>query len=222
MVSDGCFVCGACCTTCCVGSFAIVGLAVWGAFEIAISPISIPCSIWRRRKYNRWLKKWSSNLSEEDKALVQDYCDGEISYTSFNRKFKQIKLEVLSENGVRGRIPAELKLIPIDLLNAARMPWNCTPSKTNFIGSMETFLRKLRKIKFREQPANVANIDASRLKELLIESVKNCSICLEPLKSENSVVSPCQHIFHTNCLSTWTSKNNRCPECRKAFDDYGM
>jgi hypothetical protein len=50
---------------------------------------------------------------------------------------------------------------------------------------------------------------------------KTCAVCMDPLISaENDIspdgVTPCGHVFHTECLLEWLgkSKRNGCPECR--------
>src|SRR3989338_4540700 len=51
------------------------------------------------------------------------------------------------------------------------------------------------------------------------EEEEVCSICLGGLSEDTKVVLPCQHIFHSNCISEWSqSSENRttlsCPLCR--------
>ena len=36
-----------------------------------------------------------------------------------------------------------------------------------------------------------------------------CSICLEPLTNDNTVVLPCNHGFHTNCINDWTNSRRK-------------
>lgn len=46
----------------------------------------------------------------------------------------------------------------------------------------------------------------------------NCVICLEPFedKKDNEVSTlPCGHKYHTECLTKWLTKENKCPLCRK-------
>jgi hypothetical protein len=43
----------------------------------------------------------------------------------------------------------------------------------------------------------------------------NCCICLEEISlGEKSILLPCGHMFHSNCIVTWLKKNNTCPMCR--------
>ncbi|XP_010690739.1 uncharacterized protein LOC104904238 [Beta vulgaris subsp. vulgaris] len=46
-----------------------------------------------------------------------------------------------------------------------------------------------------------------------------CSICLEEFESEQELANlHCSHIFHGNCLVSWTVKGkNSCPLCRRKF-----
>ena len=40
-----------------------------------------------------------------------------------------------------------------------------------------------------------------------------CIICREEM-SVNCKKLPCNHIFHTNCLTTWFQRQQTCPTCR--------
>uniref|UniRef100_A0A6C0HW70 RING-type domain-containing protein n=1 Tax=viral metagenome TaxID=1070528 RepID=A0A6C0HW70_9ZZZZ len=41
-----------------------------------------------------------------------------------------------------------------------------------------------------------------------------CSICYEPLIN-NTIILPCNHTFHNQCMNLWTQTNtNTCPYCR--------
>jgi len=46
-----------------------------------------------------------------------------------------------------------------------------------------------------------------------------CSICLCPYKAHDDIASPksncCRHIYHSDCLMLWLSKNDGCPICRE-------
>ena len=43
----------------------------------------------------------------------------------------------------------------------------------------------------------------------------NCSICLEEIAmGAQTILLPCGHMFHSNCILTWLKKNNTCPLCR--------
>ena len=44
-----------------------------------------------------------------------------------------------------------------------------------------------------------------------------CSICLDTYKATCNMYctrTPCGHIFHSTCLSKWSSLHNNCPICR--------
>jgi len=41
-----------------------------------------------------------------------------------------------------------------------------------------------------------------------------CSICLENIE-ENIYCTPCNHKFHSNCITIWLEKSTKCPCCRK-------
>ncbi len=43
-----------------------------------------------------------------------------------------------------------------------------------------------------------------------------CSICLSPIQAlKSSMITPCGHIFHVECLTTWMQQKQTCPSCRQ-------
>jgi len=42
---------------------------------------------------------------------------------------------------------------------------------------------------------------------------KDCPICLQNIKGNDLMITPCGHFFHKNCISK--IRNNTCPTCRK-------
>lgn len=40
-----------------------------------------------------------------------------------------------------------------------------------------------------------------------------CNICTDVI-GEGAGVLPCGHVFHSNCVDTWLSEHNTCPQCR--------
>ena len=58
--------------------------------------------------------------------------------------------------------------------------------------------------------------------EIFIDNVTNCSICLENYIDQKSLIclTPCNHIFHYDCLKKWSLNNTRffrCPNCNYDF-----
>jgi len=43
---------------------------------------------------------------------------------------------------------------------------------------------------------------------------EKCSVCYDKLKIENSVITPCNHFFCSNCFFRWLRTKNTCPMCR--------
>jgi hypothetical protein len=62
-------------------------------------------------------------------------------------------------------------------------------------------------------------IDFGSIKEKLDNK---CSICIEEfVASDKVVITPCNHIFHKNCINNWLIKNNneiKCPNCNHVFN----
>lgn len=51
------------------------------------------------------------------------------------------------------------------------------------------------------------------------EEEPTCSICLcEYEKGEKLVSLPCNHVFHEDCIASWTNHNTRCPLCNTDLD----
>lgn len=47
-----------------------------------------------------------------------------------------------------------------------------------------------------------------------MERNKICSICIDDFKLDSHVrVTPCNHVFHDDCLMTWLGKTIEQPEC---------
>lgn len=49
-------------------------------------------------------------------------------------------------------------------------------------------------------------------------SPMECPICMEALTS-NISTTECGHMYHTQCLHTWTRTNPTCPLCRCSFEE---
>ena len=57
----------------------------------------------------------------------------------------------------------------------------------------------------------------SKIKEInhLDEDKKKCLICLENFKiGDDSIILPCIHIFHSECIKKWMKNKNACPICK--------
>ena len=63
---------------------------------------------------------------------------------------------------------------------------------------------------YRENSSNIIN-------EKEDEDLKRCAICLEDFEREEVVVTPCNHMFHEECIIPWVNGNDQCPVCRSAI-----
>jgi hypothetical protein len=50
-----------------------------------------------------------------------------------------------------------------------------------------------------------------------MEQDEECAICLEPLFSQQTHQTPCQHVFHEDCYDGWRAVSDACPCCRSAL-----
>ncbi|OLY80034.1 putative RING finger protein [Smittium mucronatum] len=60
----------------------------------------------------------------------------------------------------------------------------------------------------------------------MIETFKDCSICLEEFTPESTIIElNCLHFYHEACIVNWLRQNGRCPICRlhisSCIKDYG-
>ena len=72
-----------------------------------------------------------------------------------------------------------------------------------------------------EENNNIQQLKQVRLyKYLKNPNYTQCSICLEDFKPEEQVQeTTCKHIFHKDCISTWTKNKKSCPCCRAKFSN---
>ncbi|GAB2274702.1 hypothetical protein Dimus_009473 [Dionaea muscipula] len=50
------------------------------------------------------------------------------------------------------------------------------------------------------------------------EDSKRCAICLDDFEVKSQVtVTPCNHMFHEDCIVPWLKSQGQCPVCRFAF-----
>jgi ankyrin repeat protein len=64
-----------------------------------------------------------------------------------------------------------------------------------------------------EKPSEIAKTGA---KDITSKKEIECSICIEPCKSNEQVTAlPCGHVFHTGCVSSELKAGKSCPLCRE-------
>nr|XP_043606879.1 probable E3 ubiquitin-protein ligase XERICO [Erigeron canadensis] len=52
------------------------------------------------------------------------------------------------------------------------------------------------------------------------EDDKRCAICLDDFRAREMVtLTPCNHMFHDNCIVPWVKSNGQCPVCRFVISD---
>ena len=50
-----------------------------------------------------------------------------------------------------------------------------------------------------------------------MSSVETCAICQEVIDISKSVLTSCNHRFHSECFFKWLKKKPNCPMCRTIF-----
>jgi TPR repeat protein len=48
------------------------------------------------------------------------------------------------------------------------------------------------------------------------ERLQECSMCTSNFTDDRGVMTPCNHRFHRNCISSWLVNHATCPDCRRA------
>ncbi|CAL1394274.1 unnamed protein product [Linum trigynum] len=52
------------------------------------------------------------------------------------------------------------------------------------------------------------------------EEGKRCAVCLEDFEAKEQVMlTPCDHMFHEDCIVPWVRSNGNCPVCRFSLSD---
>ena len=122
-------------------------------------------------------------------------------FTNFGAEFNGVFQDNFSSNfrsNFRGNFANELlRILHINIAEARRRKRHPI-SKEN--------LDKLKRFEMNEKYCKVEN-DKSE--------VPNCCICLDEISlGSKTVLLPCGHLFHDDCIVTWFKNNNTCPICR--------
>lgn len=52
------------------------------------------------------------------------------------------------------------------------------------------------------------------------EDGKRCAVCLDDFEAGEMVtLTPCNHMFHGDCIVPWVKSNGQCPVCRFVISD---
>lgn len=79
----------------------------------------------------------------------------------------------------------------------------CSKISTYYSNVQDKHIKQLETYLFQ----NRCNIDENNKDE--------CSICLQPLIYHGfSITLPCNHSYHSSCISCWFNKELTCPNCR--------
>jgi hypothetical protein len=61
--------------------------------------------------------------------------------------------------------------------------------------------------------------DSDKLKNELEEEAPHCSICLSEYEEGETVIRlPCRHLYHDDCITSWTASHVNCPLCNFDLD----
>eukprot|EP00163_Fabomonas_tropica_P004752 TRINITY_DN1419_c0_g3_i1.p1 TRINITY_DN1419_c0_g3~~TRINITY_DN1419_c0_g3_i1.p1 ORF type:complete len:378 (+),score=68.30 TRINITY_DN1419_c0_g3_i1:204-1337(+) len=79
---------------------------------------------------------------------------------------------------------------------------------------------------FGTPPTDPAYLETMKEETLSAEQLKEapeCHVCMDAFTAEDKVFTlPCEHTFHTSCLSPWLKDHSNCPSCRYQLPWQGM
>lgn len=195
-----------------LGCCAITPLFVVTGLELIMLPISIPFSVYRKRKYDKWIAEWYSLQTVEVKKLCDDYFEGQITYKSMNRKITFLARMLVSCCFDDAEAEKNFHIIPKYILRRNRYAWNLAPEKSEFFKRMDYLASALQILHLDPQPRW---FNERRLKSLIVASRKPCILCTKDMATNNSVVTSCGHIFHKDCFRAHCSQTKKCPICHE-------
>ena len=92
-----------------------------------------------------------------------------------------------------------------------------------FLGSIDHDLEWARSVmKEIEEKEKVVNW-AMLIAKAIEKGLEECPVCLRQMLAEDSSITSCGHVFHTQCINSWvqfcnnSSKPSSCPVCRSVF-----
>lgn len=63
---------------------------------------------------------------------------------------------------------------------------------------------------------NIDDLPIIPVAEDVTDRDPECAICSEPFATGGEMSQlPCSHVYHTNCINTWLTRNRNCPLCRE-------
>ena len=85
-------------------------------------------------------------------------------------------------------------------------------------GYIKTILKEKKWLQYLEYIPTLAHLCGEHKKEfdeIEVPLEMDCSICLDPITTNNACHLQCSHFYHPNCLRLWMNSNSSCPLCRK-------
>lgn len=72
--------------------------------------------------------------------------------------------------------------------------------------------------KMRELTHNMEHLPQVSAEEMKSQEDNTCMVCFREMEDGRRL--PCNHIFHSECLTQWIQKNSNhfCPKCKRPFD----
>ncbi|CAN6439710.1 unnamed protein product [Victoria cruziana] len=88
-------------------------------------------------------------------------------------------------------------------------------------GELNSVMKKMKKKVYRPKSTSMFSKNTNKGKKQNDNGEdEECSICLEKFVPGHEVlITPCNHMFHGDCLQPWVKSHGKCPICRMAFSE---
>ncbi|XP_031494080.1 uncharacterized protein LOC116260126 [Nymphaea colorata] len=94
------------------------------------------------------------------------------------------------------------------------------PVATLTQGEFNNVMKKMKKKVYKPKSTGMFFKSSSKRKKDDNIEDEECTICLEKfVPGEDVLITPCNHMFHGDCLQPWVRSHGKCPVCRLAFSE---
>ena len=64
------------------------------------------------------------------------------------------------------------------------------------------------------------SLEEKKYADVKTQDGESCTVCLGPYEDNDIVkITPCNHVFHPECLKGWIKENHTCPVCRESLGE---
>ncbi|KAF3791183.1 E3 ubiquitin-protein ligase [Nymphaea thermarum] len=121
--------------------------------------------------------------------------------------------------------PRLLNFVRVSQPRALAEHWNLTlpterPVATLTEGEFNNVMKKMKKKVYKPKSTGMFFKSSNKRKKDDNVEDEECTICLEKfVAGQDMLITPCNHMFHGDCLLPWVRSHGKCPVCRLAFSE---